>query len=290
YLKYYSAIKATNPDAQVGVILCIASWDKAVMNIIKDKLDFAVIHLYPGSEISQNKILRSPAKEIFQQILEVSVPDSEDYLNQAQTLLKETTGRDIPIAVTEYNAGLTSDHPVPFRHALGTALVNAELLRVFMKPEHHILMANYWQFSNSFWGMVYTNGDFMQHGYAEKLNYIKRPNYYVYELYARHFGGTLLNAVSEGRSLSVNASKDKAENKIYLAVLNKDMEQDVECTVNLNDFSPTGEVVAYILSGKNIDSLDADVKETAYEIEGNSFIFTFPRHSLVFLEIKGKKL
>ncbi|MDD2752707.1 MAG: alpha-L-arabinofuranosidase C-terminal domain-containing protein, partial [Candidatus Omnitrophica bacterium] len=242
--------------------------------------------------INQQKILRLPAKEIFRQILEISVPDAEDYLNKTHSLLKEITGKDIPIAVTEYNAGLTSDQPLPYRHALGTALVNAELLRIFMQPRHNILMANYWQFSNSFWGMVFSKEDFMQQG---KLNYVKRPNYYVYELYARHFGDTLLEADSGIKPLTVNASKDKAQNKVYLAVLNKNMEQDIECTVNLNDFVSSGSLTAYLLNGPKVESLNEEqpfnvsVKETGYEIEGSSFTFIFPKHSFTVLEIEGKQ-
>lgn len=286
YLKYYAAIKAVDPAAQVGVILCETRWDKAVLSIIKDKADFAVVHFYPGSEINEKKIEKMPPKAVFAQILTSSTQESEDYLNKTQALLKQETGRGLPIAITEYNAGLTSDKPLPYRHSLGTALVNAELLRIFLKPEHNILMANYWQFSNSFWGMVFNKA---------KLNYIKRPNYYVYELYAKHFGDTLIEVDSGAGPLTFNASKNSQAEKIYLAVLNKNMDEDITSTINLKNFIPQGSLRVFELNGPQVESLNEDnpanvvVREKQAQIEGASFSYIFPKHSLTFLEIEGKK-
>ena len=286
YLKYYAAIKAVDPAAQVGVILCETRWDKAVLSIIKEKADFAVVHFYPGSEINEKKIEKMSPKAVFTQILTSSIEESEDYLNKTQALLKQETGRDLPIAITEYNAGLTFDKPLPYRHTLGAALVNAELLRIFLKPEHNILMANYWQFSNSFWGMVFNK---------EKQNYIKRPNYYVYELYAKHFGDTLIGVESGVESLTFSASKNSLAGKIYLAALNKNMDEDIACTINLRDFIPQGRLTAFELNGPQVEALNEDnpenvrVREKQVNIDGASFSFTFSKHSLTFLEIEGKK-
>ena len=82
--------------------------------------------------------------------------------------------------------------PIPLRHSLGTALLEAELLHVLIKPENNILMANYWQFVNDYYGMV-ANG--FDNDYENFYNdYQKRPNYYVFELYNKHFGDILLDA------------------------------------------------------------------------------------------------
>ncbi len=286
YLKYYAAIKAADPAAQVGVILCETKWDKAVLSIIKGKTDFAVVHFYPGSEINENKIGKMPPRAVFTQILTSSIEESEDYLNKTQALLKQETGRDLPIAITEYNAGLTFDKPLPYRHTLGAALVNAELLRIFLKPQHNILMANYWQFSNSFWGMVFNKAN---------QNYTKRPNYYVYELYAKHFGNTLIEAGSGVGLLTLSASKDSQAGKIYLAVLNKNMDADITCAINLKNFIPQGTLTVFELNGTQVEALNEDnpenvrVREKQLEINNASFSYIFPKHSLTFLEIEGKK-
>lgn len=297
YLKYYAAIKAVDPKAEVGVILCEPLWDNIVMSIIKDKADFAVIHFYPGFEMNQKKIERMDPKEVFRKIINSLIPESENYLKKTQELLRQKAGRDIPIAITEFNAGLAQEKPLPYRHSLGTALVNAELLRIFMKPEHNILMANYWQFSNSYWGMVFSRENFMEQGSLDEATYIKRPNYYVFELYARYFGDTLIgfDAGPAFKDLSFNASKNQQTGKVYLAVVNKNMDEDVRCAVKLNDFTALGTLKARILNGAKVDALNEEnpqnvrIREIESEFEGDSFIFVFPAHSLVFLEIQGKE-
>ena len=42
--------------------------------------------------------------------------------------------------------------------AYGPALFAADYLRVLLQPENSVLMANYWQFVNGYWGMVQGRG------------------------------------------------------------------------------------------------------------------------------------
>ncbi|MFA5119235.1 MAG: alpha-L-arabinofuranosidase C-terminal domain-containing protein [Candidatus Omnitrophota bacterium] len=192
YLKYYQAIKAVDSKAQVGVVLWKKEWDKEVINIVGDKVDFGIIHTYPSPEVTKEKLADLKSSNIFAITLAVPVIKDDYLLNETGVLLKERSGKDVPLAITEYNGGFVQEEPVPYRHCLGTALVNAELLRVFMKPENNVLMANYWQFCNSYWGMIANGFD----GTYKTLynSYYKRPNYYVFEMYYKHFGDILLNA------------------------------------------------------------------------------------------------
>jgi alpha-L-arabinofuranosidase len=235
---------------------------------------------------------------------------------QALQLLKEKSGRDIPLSITEYNGGFRQQEPVPYRHSLGTALVNADLLRLFMKLEHNILMANYWQFCNNYWGMI-ANG--FDGTYKTLYNpYYKRPNYYVFELYAKHFGDMLIESevkcdsydIGQYKSLekfvsevditripylSVNASKSSDGNKVYLMVINKNMDEGITTTIDLKDFTPDEEINAWILNGSSIDAINEkdhnNVKITHKKIKttGNPFEFTFEPHSLTAIEIEHAK-
>jgi alpha-L-arabinofuranosidase len=56
-----------------------------------------------------------------------------------------------------------------------------------MKPENHILMANFWQFANEYWGMVQGNG-------PQGRRPVKQANFFPYQLYHEHFGDTLIKA------------------------------------------------------------------------------------------------
>ncbi|MFH0926569.1 MAG: alpha-L-arabinofuranosidase C-terminal domain-containing protein [bacterium] len=199
YIKYYEAMKSVDRAIQIGLVLYMPEWNKAVMEKVKDKVDFGITHIYPAP---REKLEELTPNDIFKITLAEPILWDEQNIQDTLKLLKKHTGQDILLAITEYNGGFAQDKPIPYRHCLGTALLNAELLRIFMKPENNILMANYWQFCNSYWGMIVNGFD----GEYNKLfnPYYKRPNYYVYELYNRHFGNILLNVSVKSDYYEVN--------------------------------------------------------------------------------------
>lgn len=295
YLKYYHAMKAVDCSIKIGAILCEPEWDSKIAQIIKDKLDFGIIHIYPAYEINIGHIEKIDAQHIFSTILDTPIIKDEGTLQNTLRLLREASGKNIPLSVTEYNSGFTQEEPIPYRHCLGAALLNAELLRIFMKPEHHILMANYWQFCNNYWGMI-ANGFDGDYPTLHKT-YYKRPNYYVYELYNSHFGDVLIEAQVTATSkarlpfLSVNASKNQNNNKLFIMVINKDWEQSITATIHIQDFQAVKEVNAWILNGPSIASTNENnpdnvkITERKIKTEGELFPFTFEPHSLTAIEI-----
>jgi len=55
-----------------------------------------------------------------------------------------------------------------------------------LRPQNRILMANFWQFSNEYWGMV--------QGYVHKGQQpALQANFLMFQLYAQHFGDTLID-------------------------------------------------------------------------------------------------
>lgn len=306
YLRYYEAMKAVEPQIKIGVVLCPIywnNWNKRVLSTVKDRLDFAIIHTYPASPEWESRLMEP--KQIFKESLGVPIFRDEINFQDNLRLLKAESGKDIPLVVTEYNGGFTQEEPVPYRHCLGTALINAELLRIFMKPEHKILLATYWQYCNSYWGMIRSQEDFMKHDYRYPIDYIKRPNYYVFELYNKRFGSELIEVDVECSSysakrfsipyLSVNTSTNKDKSKIYLMVVNKDLDHGIIATIDLKDFDPSGKGEAWILNGPSIDATNEknpnNVKVTRkrFEIIDNPFEFTFQPHSLTAMEITRRK-
>ena len=195
YIKFYNKMKSVDPDIKIGVVLLNAHWNQTVMSVIKDKVDFGIIHSYPssnGHEMFNKKSAKSNSQDIFIKALSVPALQSERVYKNALKIMRLKSGKSVPLAITEYNGGFIQDKPVPYRHTLGTALINAELLRIFLKPENNILMANYWQYCNAYFGMIKSNINFMEQSYKRSLWYIKRPNYYVYQLFNKHFGDVLI--------------------------------------------------------------------------------------------------
>ena len=171
-----------------------------------------------------------------------------------------------------------------------------------MKPEHEILMADYWDFVNEYWGMV-ANGFYGN--YADLYHsYYKRPNYYVFQLYHEHFGDILINTdvkcaayESKGQSiscLSVNASKSKDGKRLYLMVVNKDMTESFTASIQLKDFK-TENAQAWVLNGPNVEATNEEnhqevgIKQEHINLGNrqNGFDFVFQPHSLTAIEIEG---
>ncbi|RJO61665.1 hypothetical protein C4544_02075 [candidate division WS5 bacterium] len=193
YLEYRRKMKTIDSSIKLGAVTVnynwskgISPWDDMLFRVAGDSIDFIIEHTYSGSYNSNNQ--QVDPNEVFQPVLKSLESIELNYRNRLEHFEKVTGRKGIPMAVTEFNVGFNQERPVPFRHSLGAALFNAGLIQIFMKPENNILMANYWQFVNSYWGMI-KNDNFMK----GRGQYIKRPNYYTYEMFNKHFGDELVD-------------------------------------------------------------------------------------------------
>ncbi|MBM3890473.1 MAG: hypothetical protein FJ388_15280, partial [Verrucomicrobia bacterium] len=190
FLAYQRAMKAVDRRIKFGAVIAtgfpkLDEWARPVLKLCGKQADFVIHHSYkPGYYNNDGK---PDAKTLFRAGLAVA-DQIQAYYDEMNALIREVTGRrNVPIAVTEYNGHFVQEKPAPYRHCLGNALINAEMLRVFLRPQNHIVMANFWQFANEYWGQV--------KGYIHKGEpLVKRPQYFPFELYHHHFGTELLDA------------------------------------------------------------------------------------------------
>ena len=188
YLLYRRAMRAVDPRIRLGAVVAtgfpnLDLWAKQVLSIIGKRLDFAIHHCYKVGYYSNDG--KPDAGTLFQIALTAG-DQIQDFYETFNRLIRTCTGRtDVPVAVTEYNGHFVQEKPVPYRHTLGNALLNAEMIHVFLQPRNHIAMACFWEFPNEYWGAV--------KGYAlqgEAL--VRRPQYYPFQLYHEHFGTELV--------------------------------------------------------------------------------------------------
>jgi alpha-L-arabinofuranosidase len=299
YLEYYNKMKAVDPSIKIGVVLFTDEWNKEIMGIIKDKVDFGIMHIYPYPDGEEEQSINNEPEDIFKDTLGSAVLKEEHNISETLKTIKQKSNRRIPLAITEYNGGFWRDKPIPYRHCLGNALLNAELLRVFMKPENEILMANYWNFVNEYWGMI-SNG-FEDDPGALYDSYFKRPNFYVFQLYQEHFGNVLIEAKADDgfnnsdpnriAYLSVNASKSPDGKKVYLMVINKNMKEAITSTIDLKDFVLSDQGDVWVLNGPGIDATNEKMHDNVkvvhkkFDIKDDPFVFTFEPHSLTAIEL-----
>ncbi|MDD4938640.1 MAG: alpha-L-arabinofuranosidase C-terminal domain-containing protein [Candidatus Omnitrophica bacterium] len=300
YLRYYNAVKSAEPDIQVGVVLGEDKWNNRVLSLIKEKCDFGSLHFYAKCWLDNKEIRAAAPEEAFRETF-IVLAAKQKRLNQVSGQLERSAGRKIPLAVTEFNSLFPGHKSIPFRHTLGSALLNAELISFFLNPQNNVSFSTYWQYCNSYMGMVANGFD----GTAKTLlnKYYKRPNFYVFNLYKEHFGQILLKSEvssSDGFAskkglvhyLSVTASKDKKNKKIYLMVINKRMDKPVTANIYLKNFPNKNKCDAWVLNGPGIEAtneMDHDnvkVTRKRLRIDGSPFTFTFEPHSVTAIEIR----
>jgi alpha-L-arabinofuranosidase len=316
YLLYYMAMKSVDASIKIGAVIAPEighAWIKNVNiyeTIIKDKIDFGINHRYFSPIASEDEMTNMSGKDIFKMTLSMPTLLYKPILDDLLKHLRETSGKDIPMAITEYNCG----YP---HKTLGSALLNAEVLKFFMELGNNILMANHWQFSNGLYGMVRSASSYTTHDYQYPIEYIKRPNYYVYEMYNNHFGDLLIDTEVKSDTydisnyttymaklekynhgvnthvpyLSVNASKSINGDKVFLMVINKNMDEAMNTLIEFKDFVPSIKAYAWILNGSSITAHNegnrnnVKVVTKEFEINNASFEFTFEPHSLTAIEV-----
>ncbi len=183
-------IHAVDPSAKVGVHLGTTfpnvddPWNLAVLNGLGKSADFLILHTYAVNWYREATEKEGYGPAIMQACL-ASNAQFETNLGLYRKLIRRVTGRDIPIAVTEYNAGMVQETPEPYRFSYGAALFCADYLRTLANPGSGVFMANYWQFLNGYWGMVQG---------SDKQGYRRLPAFFLYRLWAKHFGSRWLSA------------------------------------------------------------------------------------------------
>ena len=145
------------------------------------------VNVWSDKDMPANKALLMPA-------CMAAGEQVEEKLAGYRELIRARTGRDIPLAITEYNAGIYHYKPPLYRFSLGAALFSADLVRVLLQPDSHVLMANYWHFVNDSFGMV--RGPRVPSG--QPADWKKMPAYYAYRLWGRHFGTRLVRSRFQG--------------------------------------------------------------------------------------------
>lgn len=186
YQEFRAAMRAVDPRIKLGAVLAndaktvLSRWTEVVIRGTANTADFYVHHAYlpyySGEDGAPN------ASDLYKTAF-ASAGQFDRFYEELNRYIRSVTGRNVPLAITEYNGHFVQDKPVPYRLSLGTAVQVADLVQVLLNPRHNIATAQYWQFANEYWGMV--------KGYTPP--YTLRPAYHVFKLYHDHLGDRLLD-------------------------------------------------------------------------------------------------
>jgi alpha-N-arabinofuranosidase len=194
------AMKAVDPSIKIGIVSAVGSidprsaWNVKVLHSVGGLADFTIVHEYAPS-MGPNMPVEQES-----QLMQACMAEADQYeklLTDYEQVIKDQTGKEMPLAITEYNAGFELDKPKPYRFSYGAALNCADLVRVFFKPENHVIAANYWQLLNGYWGMLLS-----QYQQPDGGQIIEKAAFPLYRLWGEHFGSYLLDVKVDGPTQS----------------------------------------------------------------------------------------
>lgn len=200
-----AAMKRVDPLIHCGIPLERKDddrWNHGVLKAITPSIDFAIIHIYPvkygGGDMEGFK-----ENLLLEAMMAAGYTTSLD-LVRLRAEITEIAGRDLPLALTEYNMGPTQQTPGlqrPYRFTLAAALGTGDYLGRLLDPKQGIESAIYWSWLNGTFGTVNT---YAGHPWKtrEKLAIPQlRPAHYIFQLWARYRGERLLPVRSDAPRL-----------------------------------------------------------------------------------------
>jgi hypothetical protein len=197
-------------------------WMTEFLKANGDLVDIVSFHRYP---FPQNN--SSPATSI--DALHQNLYQWDRIVVYLRNLIHQTTGRDLPIAVTEFNSDYTKvaggqASPDSYYNAIWTSDVLGRLIR------NKVFMADQWMLTSEQgdadgWGLI---GD-------TEL----RPSYYVYQMY-RKFGNELVYASSDHPGLSIYAAR-RADGALSIMVINLALNEETQSLEIENESSHQAE-------------------------------------------------
>jgi alpha-L-arabinofuranosidase len=129
---------------------------------------------------------------------------------------------------------------------------------------------------------------------------IPRPAAYVLQLFSQHFAPVRVESQVEGAplltgslpALEVVASTDEASERLTLLVINKETTATITATVVISGFTPAATAQVWTLNGPDIAAFndtghptDVVTTELAITGTGQSFVYSFPAHSVTLIEL-----
>ena len=192
----YTGNPETDPRDEAG-----RDWTREFLIANGDLVDIVAIHRYPFPIT-----MTGPLKTIDD--LRANSREWDTIIPNLRALIRETTGRDLPIAVSEVNSDWShatggDATPDSFYNAIWWGDVLGRLIRQRVDIVAYFLLQS--QTRTGGWGLL--------------ARFEVRPTYYVYQMY-KHFGDELIYASSDDPDISIYAARREEDDAITLMLVN----------------------------------------------------------------------
>ncbi len=199
----------------------LREWVREFLKVNGDLVGLVSIHRYPFP-LSMNSGAETDDQ------LRANPDEWDTIIPDLHKVIKDATGHDLPVAVTEINSNWDNGASAPntFIHSIWWADVLGRLIR------QRVEIVNYFALftKDSNFGLL--------------SRYDARPAYYVFQLYKR-FGTQLLTSTSSDKNVSVTAAL-KDDGNLTLMIVNRGTEAKT-LPISLKGFKPADAAEVWLL-------------------------------------------
>ncbi|MFH1539909.1 MAG: alpha-L-arabinofuranosidase C-terminal domain-containing protein [bacterium] len=306
YLEFARAMKSADPNIKllaVGATPALSSWNKAVLEVAGNEIDFLSLHVYfPGLVIVPR--WKGNQKREYYGIMAAG-RELDAFLDAFDAQIKKYSppGADVRTALDEWNLWWNGAQIVRAEdYEFSSALFTADVLIRLLRRGDRVGFANFAQLVNVL-GLVITNpggGMYFTGGYyAFRLFSNLRSDRLVSvevdsPTFKNHEYG-IVTPKKDNPLLEAVALTNKERNRLELVVLNKHYDKEIEAKIEFNDFSayppcPIAEINAPSPHSKNTFEEPNIIRETSYiDCSSAGDYYTFPPHSITLLTFGGRK-
>ncbi len=270
-------------------------WNRTVLETLRNTVDYIAIHTYISNR--ENDLERYLG--VWSQTIERYIDVTAGLIRQVQA--GQANPRPIFIAYDEWNVwyragvGEGLEEIYTFEDALAVGM----FFNVFFRHADVVKMANLAQLVNVI-APIMTNRDglFLQ------------PTYFPFAEYGKQRGNVSLDVWVSGPTytignrpplqyLDVSATFNRATRELFLNVLNRSRDRDILARIENQAGRLAGEAAVWELNHPDLKAThtfgdDRRVRpvtrRAALRLEDNTFLYTFPAHSLTILRLRVEEL
>jgi len=297
--EYAHFMKIVDPSIKIiAVGADDPEWDLEVIKAAGKYIDYISNHQYLGSDDYYETVASvywvKKRLEVLKSVIEI-----------AQPLMKEE--EKVKIALDEWNIWYrgNQENDLEENYALKDGLFAAGIFIVLHRLCQSVTMANLAQLVNVL-GAIHTD---TQRLYLTSI-------YRAFELFVNHTGEIVLDTLVKSETyhievkahfgrqefelnkvpyLDASVSLNRGKDKLYIAAVNYHKEEDIECPIFLEGFSPSTQAKVYELSGPDVMATNdfenperIKIKTGMIKNAAPKFNYSFPPHSCTVIELNVK--
>lgn len=300
-IEFAKVMKWTDPS--IELVSCgqngWSDWDRIVLEGLAPFVNYHSIHIYTGSDDYYSNVFSSHQAERALRLCQAMI-ETVRYNQQIK--------HPISVAYDEWNVWFRAreaETALEERYTLTDALAVATYLNIFIRSCKSVKIANLAQLVNVI-APIFTN----------KEGLFLQTIYHPLRLYSQYMLDIALDAfvdcdvytqppekkispefhrvadLGPFKFLDVSVTRDATGRELAIAVVNRDRERTHETTIQLTDALTISSVTAYEVNGSAPDVINSfaqpdavGVHEHTLDVEGDSFIYAFPAHSVTVLRV-----